>query len=107
MGRGPQLPAWWRTVEAVEEHQDLRRRHRATGRVSREEEQREEEHLRAVVLAAAVDCADCQSLAQAIARGGPESGHAGRMLRARARRQPTPLFGERPDPEPPAGAVAA
>lgn len=86
MARGTQLPKWWQVVEALETLQDMRRAHRADGVVTPEEEAQEERFLVQVVMTTAVDSADCQSLAQAIARGGPESDHARRMLRSRERR---------------------
>lgn len=87
MPRGPQTPLWWRVVDAIEDHLAMKRRHRADGRVTPEEEQAEETHLTVTVFAVAVDSADCLSIAQAVGRGGPESDHAQRLLRDRARRR--------------------
>lgn len=70
MARGAQVPCWWLVVERVEGLIDARA----------------ERLLVAGVLRAAVDAADSQTIAQAVARGGPESGHARRLLAARARR---------------------
>ena len=85
MARGAQLPCWWRVVEQVEGLVDARAAHRADGVLTRSEDGCER-RLVAGVLRAAVDAADSLSIAQAVARGGPESGHARRLLAARARR---------------------
>lgn len=97
MSRGPQQPYWWRVVEAIEDHIDLEARNRADGVLTPEEDEAERRHIRLVVLGLAVDSADALSIAQAVARGGPESGHAARLLRDRARRlaDPAPFPGDR------------
>ena len=87
MSRGHQTPKWWIVVEAIEGLQDMRKAHRADGEVTPEEDAIESSYIISTLLPAAVDSADCQSLAQAIARGGPESGYAQRMLTSRARRK--------------------
>lgn len=81
-----QVPRWWRAVEAAEAHEDLRRLHRADGRVTADEDAAERSHLRLVVLAAAVEAAECCEIGQAAMRVGPETPYVRRKLAARERR---------------------
>lgn len=85
MTRGAQLPCWWSVVERVEELEDARRAHRTDGVLTPAEDRREQ-LLLCAVMTEAVDAADSLSIAQSVARNGPESGHAQRLLRSRARR---------------------
>lgn len=90
--RGPQTAQWWLPVEATEQHEDLRRRHRSDGVVTPEEDAAEARHLREIVLGTACDVAENLQLAQTIARVGLESDHVARQLRHRVRRRGAPAW---------------
>ena len=88
MARGPQLPKWWVVSEVFETFQEMRNQHRSGGRLpTAEEDAIESDFILTALLPVVIDSADCQSIAQAIARYGPESDHARRMLASRARRR--------------------
>ncbi len=82
-----QQPTWWKAVEAVEELEEMKNRHRADGEVTVEEHERERRHLRVVVLAAVVETAECVQIGQSVMRNGPEAPWAQRLMADRAKRQ--------------------
>jgi hypothetical protein len=90
-------PLWTRARAALGDHEEMRRRHRADGVVTPEEDRAEARHLRLVAVAAVESAADADDIAQAVRRGGPECQRARRLMRDRARRLglPVPFPGDR------------
>ena len=84
--RGQQDPLCRQVLGRIEALQDVRRRHRADGVVTPEEDAIEGQHVVELVCFTA-DADESQAIGQAIARNGFECGHAQRLIRQRASRK--------------------